>query len=915
MPTVYHLLPILLLFALTIPGAYAFGAGEIPDFAYLNDKAFRHGDIENILKEMYKTVGGHHGMNLASGAMGILSSISGALISGRGSKFSTLDVKRVYLGNFLCDYSQAMDIAGLTKLTANSILTIVMALSFMSFGFATAEFEVTAERLGVYLPVTHIDNPKGYGDGQDPRKINPQLRPPVDPRELQIDEANGMKNYIATEGRSWDTSSALLKRVFRKCIQHGRSAQGEDGPELYEAFRLLGTGLHTLEDFLAHSNWCELSLRKIGHRDVFCHVGDSVLVRSPRGERVPPIVTGTFGSADFLHSLLGEATDHLSEASLTDLTQHLGSAAAQSQSQGTSPIQTLTNLFSKIPSMGSTNDKLQQGESMKKAAINLDVNKVAPKEVQKQLWDVLVWRDGLMKDISNTIAKIPGLESLLDQFTEALNVYVFTILEPFMTPILQDATQSLQSGSSAIISANKDSQFEVFNDPRASDPSHSMLSKDHFALILNEPAGKVAMVVVKHSVELIVNAWYDTRVPVDQVIDKVLEAFHHPYYATGQSQVQRDMADEFHRWYEGMNAEDRTITLGRLTKQSVRDGKNKRVGHEDADTSGCGHGPPTRSGQPTSSASENYGDQWHTRPQPTYSQPEEATSYVLLCHMRDQIPHGRAEESLVYGRTDNQGLEQPYGYQGNDSTSVGGWNTGDTEGYGYGRPQHSQNVGAPHGSGRTQQVGGRDHSYQSPLYGNTVRGEQRDTEPTYTDFGRENPRASSYGRDREEQSSYEPPQSEYFPRQEVRPQTHRDPQYGREREEQPPYLQEHSAYSQRGDSLGYNHRGRQEGYHETEQVGSVGYRGSDETYGETNAYQTQRGYGDYRERNQDEYGRRSPVQSFGEGPEVYDPYAGGRRRHNDAPEDETFGAGRLTINDEAGYGGRPSEYDQYSSRY
>jgi Heterokaryon incompatibility protein Het-C len=170
-----------------------------------------------------------------------------------------------------------------------------------------------------------------------------------------------------------------------------------------------------------------------------------VSVRSPRGERVPPLVTGTFGSADFLHSLLGEATDHLSEASLTDLTQHLGSAAAQSQSQGTSPIQTLTNLFSKIPSMGGTNDKLQQGESMKKKAINLDVNKVAPKDVQKQLWDVLVWRDGLMKgvprllfidiimimrlrhtrcslDISNTIAKIPGLESLLDQFTEALNV-------------------------------------------------------------------------------------------------------------------------------------------------------------------------------------------------------------------------------------------------------------------------------------------------------------------------------------------------------------------------------------------------------------------------------------------------------------------------------------------------------------
>jgi len=40
------------------------------------------------------------------------------------------------------------------------------------------------------------------------------------------------------------------------------------------ARRLLGTGLHTLEDLLAHSNWCEIALRKMGYEEVFCHVGD-----------------------------------------------------------------------------------------------------------------------------------------------------------------------------------------------------------------------------------------------------------------------------------------------------------------------------------------------------------------------------------------------------------------------------------------------------------------------------------------------------------------------------------------------------------------------------------------------------------------------------------------------------------------
>jgi hypothetical protein len=64
-------------------------------------------------------------------------------------------------------------------------------------GYATAEFEVTEERLGVYLPVggalgrtassqltsgktEHIDNPKGYGAGEDPRHYHPKLRGPVE---------------------------------------------------------------------------------------------------------------------------------------------------------------------------------------------------------------------------------------------------------------------------------------------------------------------------------------------------------------------------------------------------------------------------------------------------------------------------------------------------------------------------------------------------------------------------------------------------------------------------------------------------------------------------------------------------------------------------------------------------------------
>jgi hypothetical protein len=35
-----------------------------------------------------------------------------------------------------------------------------MALAFLAMGYGTGEFEVTEERLGVYLPTEHIDSVK-----------------------------------------------------------------------------------------------------------------------------------------------------------------------------------------------------------------------------------------------------------------------------------------------------------------------------------------------------------------------------------------------------------------------------------------------------------------------------------------------------------------------------------------------------------------------------------------------------------------------------------------------------------------------------------------------------------------------------------------------------------------------------------
>ena len=73
-----------------------------------------------------------------------------------GKKFGKLDVKRVYFGNWLRDYSQAVDVGTVKYVSAEAIRIILWVLGFMSFGYGTKEFEVTSARLGCYRSVPSL---------------------------------------------------------------------------------------------------------------------------------------------------------------------------------------------------------------------------------------------------------------------------------------------------------------------------------------------------------------------------------------------------------------------------------------------------------------------------------------------------------------------------------------------------------------------------------------------------------------------------------------------------------------------------------------------------------------------------------------------------------------------------------------
>jgi hypothetical protein len=79
-------------------------------------------------------------------------------------------------------------------------------------------------------------------------------------------------------------------------------------------------------------------------------------------------------------------------------------------------------------------------------------------------------------------------------------LFVLSLLAPFVRPIIDKVSESLKAGSTSVIHSSQDQQFGPWNDPSCTDPTHSMLSKDHFSNALNPCAGRVAATCLQYIV-------------------------------------------------------------------------------------------------------------------------------------------------------------------------------------------------------------------------------------------------------------------------------------------------------------------------------------------------------------------------------------------------------------------------------
>ncbi|KAM5351922.1 hypothetical protein ACJ41O_004645 [Fusarium nematophilum] len=740
----------LLLFAvclILLPGkASAFGAGNIPSIAQVEGHNWRHGDIEDMLE----TIAFLH-----------------------GKKWTSMLIKRTYFGNWLRDYSQAVDIGSLKGVNAETIRILVWVLSFMAHGYATEEFEVTKERLGVYRPEEHIDNPLGYGDGLDARTFDPRLRGPVEPVETEIDPRTGMKNYISNESGNWATSAGYLRYSFARCIHFGRlytngSKKGKE-EDLCEALRCLGQALHTLEDFSAHSNYCELALRELGYHAVFPHCGSQTEIKL-HGKRVYPLVTGTFGAVDFLHSVLGEANDHFTQSEVDEVDIALKNAEGSSSSNGgggggssggllggflglSSAPSDFIGLVGKLPGVGDgfasqarslkANSEAQEQRNRSYQATRGggdltrdNANQVPgmspdfdPVKVAGQIYPILEFRDKIVKAISRGISKVPGLEKLLEKISETLTAFILGLLAPFIRPIITQVSKVLKDGSSGVINASAKSQLEPWENPRCSDPTHSMLSKDHFTNILNSCAGRIAATILQYTVPRVLYAWENPGVPVEEVVNDVLRAFHHPAARSDNVEIQRDMFRTVKKWAEEHPRRHELAHL--LSSESVKNHKNhvqnqsahRGGGGGGGGGGGCNHG--TFGGLANLGHGKVAGSLWSqvkTRDLNSMAgkDGDPAAGYL------SSSPAPPSQASYDYGQNpnyagSNAGYSQqgpPGGYNAPPQPSYGGYGAPPPPPQGYGAPP-GQYGGPPpgqYGAPPPQQYGGPGYGAPPPQY-------------------------------------------------------------------------------------------------------------------------------------------------------------------------------------------------------
>ncbi|KAI9142221.1 heterokaryon incompatibility protein Het-C-domain-containing protein [Paraphysoderma sedebokerense] len=263
--------------------------------------------------------------------------------------------RAIYFGNLMRDLSQLSNPSTASKLSEKNVIRIVSFVSKWVYGYREKEYQVTADILGHYDSVQHMDNPTPIPG----EKGNPPRR--IQQRELGIHPTKFIKNFIMPRSTSlyydspYPTTFTYIRQTlfsslsdYVQSLQYANQSPPQKSHKNAALFKI-GSIFHSLEDFFSHSNWVELAIHELtdySYNSVFPWVGNNTGVpcrtfptaptSKKRNEICYPLVTGKVTGT----------TGELKISLLTAIKARLSSFLRfQSQSKSTARNHTLSRIF------------------------------------------------------------------------------------------------------------------------------------------------------------------------------------------------------------------------------------------------------------------------------------------------------------------------------------------------------------------------------------------------------------------------------------------------------------------------------------------------------------------------------------------------------------------------------------------
>lgn len=339
---------------------------------------------------------------------------------------------------------------------------------------------LTKDILGIYRPEEHIDNPKGLEDSsylslsfnyEYPKgtfKVR-KLYAGELAESLQIDDSPNksgyrfmLKNYIHKSFADHPSADAYMMEQLQLAVQYGRTKEG---------LRHFGAALHVLEDFYAHTNFCELALMKAGFKNVYPWVEGM----QGKDYTTIPVVTGKFLLDDTLASILPKIGEKIFPVGFNEY------EPGKPGDRSFADAFILTML-----------EDLSTGQHTDGIETNPTYMGLRTSQWLKVYKGILALRDGSKK----VIQKLGKLGRILGKSSQFISDCLTTFLNIGFNIFLSNADTLIKEG-----------QTHASNAQYGTDPTHTQLAKDSPDHPLNPLATELAKTAIIKVAEKLIRLW------------------------------------------------------------------------------------------------------------------------------------------------------------------------------------------------------------------------------------------------------------------------------------------------------------------------------------------------------------------------------------------------------------------------